>query len=96
MLPLAGAEIESTTAADREINARTQTRRQQQTCEQCEAACSGLDRAVSDICRRNRKQRPVEFRPVVLSEALQRNAKHEARLSNISDFCLVSAFRKMI
>jgi len=32
----------------------------------------------------------------MLSEALQRNAKHEARLSNISDFCLVGAFREMI
>ena len=26
----------------------------------------------------------------MLSEALQRNAKHEARLSNISDLCIVS------
>ena len=27
----------------------------------------------------------------MLSEALQRNAKHEARLSNISDLCIVSS-----
>src|SRR5437773_2480136 len=41
-------------------------------------------------CCLNRKFQipsPDYDRPVMLSAALQRNAKHEARLSNISDLC---------
>src|SRR5437764_11326698 len=62
MLPLARPKVESTTAADRNSDATTQTRRQQQAREQCEAAAFGLDAAVSNFRRSHGKEHSAELR----------------------------------
>ena len=73
MLPLACPEAESTSSADQKIRATPQTRRHQQTCKQHQITSVRLDSGLSDIRRRNGKERAAELAEVFVTCHVERS-----------------------